>query len=295
MILDKLKYHFVSFVWVLGSLIPLRVMYVISDILYYPFYYLIRYRRKVAHKNLVDCFPEKSAKEIARIEKRFYRFFLDNVFEVCKLASISKKTMCKRMIFDNTDEINDLLQQGKSISLYLGHYGNWEWVSSIPLHLKGNVIAGQIYRKLSSPLSDKLFLRNRSRMGAVSVEMDHTLRWVKEHVDNKVTTITGYIADQSPRRGETKHFANFLNHYTPVQIGAEKITKRYKMEAFYLDVVREKRGYYKATFVKMADDTSSLPEMKLTEIYYNYLEKTIRRQPEFYLWTHRRFKRAQKL
>ena len=289
-----LKYLLFKSVWAFFSLIPLPVMYFISDMLFYPFYYLIGYRRKVTRKNLVESFPEKGLKEIKQIEKKFYRFLLDIFFETCKYATISKKNLKKRMVFENVDEINRVLQEGKSISLYLGHYGNWEWVSSIPLHLEAeNVLAGQIYHELSNRVVDRLMLWNRSRMGAVSVEMEQTLRWIKEQVDNKVVTITGYIADQSPRKRQ--HYLNFLNHCAPVSVGTEKITKRYNMEAYYLEIKRAKRGYYRATFIRMADNPSSLPDIKLTEIYYDYLEKAIYKHPELYLWTHKRFKHAKKL
>lgn len=279
--------------WNLFSLTPLRVMYIISDVLFYPFFYLVRYRRKVAHNNLMAAFPEKSTEEINRIEKQLYRFLLDVFLEISKYSTISEKTIRKRMVFENVDEVNQLLAQGKSISLYLGHYCNWEWISSMPLHLKGkNVQAGQIYHRLSSPLSDRLLLENRERMGAISVEMKQTIRWVKDRQDSGTTTIVGYIADQSPKKRDSKHFLTFLNHNTPVMIGAEKITKRYNMQAYFLDVVRTKRGYYKATFVRMHHDPASLPDIKLTEIYYDLLEKNIRKHPEFYLWTHKRFRNA---
>lgn len=291
---DNLKYWLLKLIWVLFSLIPLPVMYILSDILFYPFYYWGRYRRRVVRKNLTECFPEKDLSEIKRIEKRFYHYLLDVFFEICKYATISKKNLKKRMSFENADEVNRLLQQGKSISLYLGHYGNWEWISSIPLHLEGkNIHAGQIYHKLSSKLSDRLMLENRSRMGAICIEMSNTLRWINEQLSKGITTITGYIADQSPRKRDSRHFLNFLNHRAPVMIGAEKITKRYNMEAYYLDVVRVKRGHYKATFTRMTDNPSSLPGIELTEIYYTYLEKTIRRHPEYYLWSHNRFRNAE--
>ncbi|MDL2213873.1 hypothetical protein LJC29_07905, partial [Bacteroides sp. OttesenSCG-928-N06] len=120
-----------------------------------------------------------------------------------------------------------------------------------------------------------------------------SLRWINEQLSKGITTITGYIADQSPRKRDSRHFLNFLNHRAPVMIGAEKITKRYNMEAYYLDVVRVKRGHYKATFTRMTDNPSSLPDIELTEIYYTYLEKTIRRHPEYYLWSHNRFRNAE--
>lgn len=291
----NLPYILIKSIWKLFSLIPLPVMYFFSDILFYPFYYLVRYRRNIVWKNLSESFPEKTAADINQIQKRFYHFFLDVFFvETFKYATISKKNLKKRMVFKNMDEINRVLGEGKNISLYLGHYGNWEWVSSIPLHINNNnVDCAQIYHKLSNKQIDRLMIENRSRMGAICVEMAHTLRWINNEISEGITTITGYIADQSPRSKDIKHYVDFLNHHTPVLTGAEKITKRYNMEAYYLDIVRVKRGYYQAEFIRMHDNPSSLPEIELTKIYYNYLEKTIRRNPEFYLWTHNRYRNAE--
>ena len=289
-----LGYRILKLCWVAVSLIPLPVMYLFSDLLFWPFYWLGRYRRAVVRRNITESFPYLPKREARRLERKFYRFFLDIFFETCKYASIGKRTICKRMVFENTEEINDLLRQGRSISLYLGHYGNWEWVSSLPLHLEGDAAAGQIYRELSNLTAERLLLESRCRMGAVCVEMDNTLRWINRQAADGVTTITGYIADQSPRKRDAHYYIDFLNHCVPVLTGAEKITVRYGMEAYYLDVERVRRGYYRGTFVRMADDPASLPEGGLTEIYYVMLEKTISRRPEFFLWSHNRFRNAKK-
>jgi KDO2-lipid IV(A) lauroyltransferase len=196
------------------------------------------------------------------------------------------------MKFTNIEEISAVLQQGKSVSTYLGHQGNWEWVSSLPLHLDRSIVSGQIYHRLRNQAVDQLMLRSRERLGAVSVEMSKTLRWISSQLRDQVVTITGYIADQSPRKNNLHHYLPFLHHLTPVLVGAEKITKKYHLEAYYLDIKRIKRGYYEATFMKMHADPQSLPDFELTEIYYNLLEKRIHKQPECYLWTHKRFKHA---
>jgi len=287
-----MTYYLLQGAWRLLSLIPLRVMYVLSDGIFYPLYYLVRYRRKVARKNLTESFPEKSEKEIVAIEKRFYHFFIDLIFEMSKLMSFSKKEMAKRMHFTNMETLNAELQQGKSVSLYMSHYGNWEWVSSLGLHSnrEKGIVMGQIYKKLHSSLADRLLIYNRQRMGGVCVEMNQTLRWIDEQAKNNIATITCYVADQSPRKSQIQHYVPFLHRCTPAFIGAEKITKRYGFEAWYLDVRRIKRGYFEAAFVQLHDNPQSLPDFELTDIYYRYLEQTIRRQPELYLWTHNRFK-----
>ena len=288
-----LGYRILKAFWIAASLIPLPVMYLLSDVLFWPFY-LAGYRRATVRRNIAGSFPDVGTKEARRLERKFYRFFLDTIFETCKYASITKKNIRRRMVFENVEEVDELLRQGRSVSLYLGHYGNWEWVSSLPLHLTADAVAGQIYHKLNSRRADRLLLESRSRMGAVCVEMKHTLRWINGLHADGVTTITGYIADQSPRKRSDMHYLDFLNRCVPVLTGAEKITRRYGMEAYYLDVERTARGYYRGKFVRMTDEVGTLPEDELTAIYYALLEATIRRRPEFFLWSHNRFRYAKK-
>lgn len=203
--------------------------------------------------------------------------------------------MKRRMTFKNVDYVNTVLRNGKSIALYLGHYANWEWCSSIPLHLDKNVIGAQIYHKLSNKNMDRLMLDIRERMGAVCVDMHKTARYVTEISAEKKISIIGFIADQSPRKKDSRYFLHFLNHNTPVLTGTEKIVKHYGLEAFFLSVKRVKRGYYEAEFIQLHDNPKSLPDFKLTDIYYQMLEKCIIENPELYLWTHKRFRHAERL
>ena len=288
-------YHLLRFLLKLLSYIPFRVLYIVSDGLFYVLYYLIKYRRKITRKNLTESFPNKNLNEIKRIEKDFYHFFADTILESCKLAFMSQDEIRRRMKFKNVEEVNAMLRQGKSVSVYLGHYGNWEWVSSMPLWLEKGTIGAQIYHKLRNKNMDRLMLHIRERMGAISVEMHKTARYATELANNHKVCVIGFIADQSPKWKESRHFLPFLNHKTPVLTGTEKITKHYQFGAFYLDVKRIKRGYYEAEFVKLHDEPESLPDFELTALYFKHLEQSIILNPELYLWTHNRFKHAEKL
>ena len=290
-----MTYHLLSFFLRLFSYLPFFFFFIISDGLYFLVYYIFRYRRRIVRKNLTESFPEKSEHDIKEIEKKFYSFFTDNMLESLKMFTISRKEMIQRVKFMNVEEVNALMRSGKSVSLFLGHYSNWEWMSSIPLHIDKNVIGAQIYHKLSNKNMDRLMLYIRERMGAVCVEMRKTARYVNELATENKVCIIGFIADQSPRKKDSRHFLHFLNHNTPVLTGTEKITKHYDFGAFFLDVKRVKRGYYEARFVKMHDNPKSLPDFELTAIYYQMLEKCIRTQPELYLWSHNRFRNAEKL
>ena len=276
------------------SHLPFRVLYAFSDLLYYPLYHVVRYRRKIVRSNLTTVFPEKSEAEIRSIEKKFYHFFVDIVFECIKMVSITPDEMKRRMRFEGMDYVNGLLGQGKSISLYLGHYGNWEWVSSMGLRIGGDVVTAQVYRQLSNGIMDKLMKRLRERFGHVSVEMRSTARFINKTVLEKRPSITGFIADQSPKKRDAKYYVDFLYHKVPVLTGTERITKHFGHEALFLSMKRIERGYYVCEVSSLHPDPSSLPDLELTNLYFRQLEKEIMDAPSMYLWTHNRFKYAMK-
>lgn len=289
-----MTYHLLSFLLKLLSSIPFRIMYLLSDFLFYLIYYVVRYRRAVVRKNLTESFPEKSEREIRHIEKNFYHFFADNLLETCKMTTISREEMGKHMKFTNMDAFNEVLKQGKSVALYLGHFGNWEWCSSMPMYFVKGITSSQIYHTLRNKSMDRLLLHNRERMGASCVEMRKTARYINEQVKEHRICVVGFIADQSPKWKDSRYFLPFLNHEVPVLVGTEKIAKHYGFEAWFVRVKRVKRGYYEAEYVRMHEDPKSLPDFELTAIYFRMLEQVIRTQPELYLWSHRRFKHARK-
>lgn len=272
------------------ALLPFPVLYALSDALYYIVYYVARYRRKVARRNLVSSFPEKSMAEIRHIERDFYRFFVDMVFESAKLMTMSKEEMMRRMVFVNPEAITQFTDRGISVSAYLGHFGNWEWISSAALWVPADIEMAQIYHNLKSKAMDEVVLHMRERMGQKCVEMRDTVRFMASDSDRP--RVIGFIADQSPKRKVAKYFIPFLNHEVPVLTGTEKATKHYGYQALFIAVRRVKRGYYQAEFVPLADDPASLPDFELTDRYFARLEAEIRQHPELYLWTHNRFKYA---
>ncbi len=275
------------------SYIPFWALYVLSDIMYYPLYYIIRYRRKVVRKNLTESFPEKSHHEILAIEKKFYHYFMDMILESTKMASISPDEIKKRMKFTNIKMTNELLDQGKSVDYFMGHYCNWEWMTSIGLWIKDDVVCAQVYHKLINHTFDNIIKQMRERMGNICVEMRETARFVANMASQNQPCMVALIADQSPKRKQIKHYVKFLNHTVPVLVGPEKITKHFGHIPVFVNVKRVKRGYYECEFIPLHDNPSSLPDYELSDIYFKHLEDEIRRQPECYLWTHNRFKYAQ--
>ncbi len=288
---DAWRYYVSVFFIKLLSCLPFCVLYALSDILYYPFYYVVRYRRKVVRKNLTESFPDKSVQELVEIEKKFYHFFIDMILETCKLFSISNEEMCRRLTFPNADVLHKMLAEGKSVSVFLGHYGNWEWVSSSGLWFPEVTIA-QVYRKLSNKTADRLMRRLRERMGSVCVERHNTVHFMtRAKIDNK-QYVMGFLADQTPKHRESKHFFRFLCHLVPVFTGTEKATKHFGYEALFINMKRVRRGYYECELVPLADSPWTLPDYELTSLYYKQLEEEIRQKPELYLWSHNRFRNA---
>ena len=211
------------------------------------------------------------------------------------MLSIRKEHLMRRMKFENVDRVKQSFDEGRNVSLFLGHYCNWEWVSSIPVHFEEHhdkVVFGQIYHKLENEAMDQVFLKLRGRMGAVSIPMAETLRKIVDIRRQKKQWIIGFIADQVPMWNNIHLWLDFLHHDTPVFTGAERIARKFDTEVYYLDVRRERRGHYVARYELMSEHPSALPEFELTRMYFRLLEKSIRRQPPFYLWTHNRWKRT---
>lgn len=289
---EKILYGILYGVSYTVSLLPFWILYRLSDLCYLIAYYLVRYRRKLVRKNLVDSFPEKDAKEIIKIEKRFYQWLCDYLFETIKLLSISKDEMMRRMEFRGIEKMNSAAAENRSCAVYVGHYCNWEWVTSTQLWMPENMIGTQVYHVLENKVFDKFFLHIRSRWKMVSIPMAEILRRVAQyHRDNQSVGI-GYLSDQAPFWNNIHHWTNFLNHDTPVLTGAEKITKRFDDKVVYFDISRPKRGYYVLDVIELADHSKDIPDYEVTEAYFKVLEQSIRRQPEFWLWTHNRWKRT---
>lgn len=287
-------YHLVSFLVRLLSYIPFRVMYVLSDLLFYPVYYVVRYRRRIVRKNLTESFPDKSLEEVKSIEKKFYHFLIDLILESSKLATLSPEKFKKRVKFVNIELMNGMLSQGKTVAAYIGHYGNWEWMSTVGLWIYEGATCAQIYHKLNNPSMDRLMTHLRERAGGICVEMHKTARFAANIQESGKPYTVAFIADQGPRAREIRHYVPFLNHDVPVLVGSERITKHYNYGAIFVGMRRIKRGYYECEFSLLHDNPSSLPDYALTDLYFQRLEQQILERPELYLWSHNRFRLARK-
>ena len=288
----KFLFYIVLFVWYLLSLLPLSVLYVLSDIFFVLAYYVLRYRRRLVRKNLMDSFPEKKKSEIIKIEKGFYLFLCDYIVESMKLLTMSKKNLQRRMVFKGTEMVDEIIKGGQSCAIYLGHYCNWEWITSLPLYVTKDAQCGQIYHPLENKDFDRLFLRLRERMGAVCIPMAETLRRIVEFKKKGKQVVIGYISDQVPYWNNIHYWTDFLHHDTPVLTGTERIAKSANHAVFYMDVKCVRRGYYECEFKLITREPKKYKDFELTEIYFRELEKTIQRDPKYWLWSHNRWKRT---
>ena len=290
--LRNLAYYALLAVWYLLSLLPLRVLYVLSDFFYLLLAYVVKYRKRTILNNISSAFPEKTSDEHRAIVRKFYSAFCDYIVETIKLMTMSRKQMMRRMRFDGMEEINQILAEGQSVALYLSHTFNWEWISSVPLWVPDEVVCGEIYHPLENEIFDRLFLKVRQKNMAHGVAMNDTLRKIAQWKSEKRTYVMGYLSDQKPHWHNIHHWVDFLNHDTPVLTGAERIAKATNEAVAYGDIYRERRGHYVCTIKLMTRNVKDIPNWEVTDWYYKELEKTIRRQPEMWLWSHKRWKRT---
>ena len=292
-ILNKILYGLLYGMWYMLSLLPLRVHYAMSSVLYVLMAHVLRYRRKVIRKNLRNAYPDLSADELRTIELRFYRFFCDYIAETVKFATMSLSEVQRRMTFEGTEAINELMAQGRSVAIMLGHYGNWEWFTAIKhCFTRPDAGYGHIYHPLENEAMDRLFLTFRNRMGSESIPMTSTLRWLTAHRKAGRPTVVGYISDQVPTWTNIHHWLTFMHQETPVFTGVERIAGRMAQAVFYADVQCVSRGHYHARLVPITLDASQEEGHMVTDTYFAMLERTINRAPQYWLWSHNRWKRT---
>lgn len=280
-------YIFFAFNWVV-TLLPLRVLYVFSDFLYLLLYYFPSYRRKIVRTNLRNSFPEKSIEEIIKIEKKFYHHLADLFLEVFKLTHISEKELKKRFVVENIELLDRLHSENRDIIAILGHYNNWEWLTIFPMLTKYRSIS--IYKPLHNKSFDRLINRFRTRFGMVLTPMSSVLRELIVSRNNNINTLSAFISDQTPAAAEIKYWKTFLNQDTPIYLGAEKIASKYDMAIVFFHISKIKRGYYSLKPEMLFEHTAGLQDHVITDAHVKRLEEIIKENPEYWIWTHRRWK-----
>jgi len=276
-----------GFLWLI-TLLPLPVLHFISDFIFVLLYYVVRYRRKTVFSNLHNSFPDKSPSEIRSIARKSYRQLTDYFFEWMYQIHIGEKEITRRMHYKNPEVLQQYFDQGKSVMIYMSHYGNWEWQSEIALISGFTSLA--IYKPLQNPYFDNLFIRLRGKFGVIGIPMASTLRKLLEYRNEGTPFLLLNLADQRPEWKSLQHWTQFLNQDTPVITGAEKIAVKFDMVSILLNVDRIKRGYYEVEFEVLNEDSGQVQEFEVTRKYLGKLQKSIIEKPELYLWTHKRWK-----
>ena len=280
-------YLFYGINWIF-TLLPLPVLYIFSDFLYLVLYYVVSYRRNVVATNLKNSFPEKTDKELKTIEKKFYRHLSDLLIETFKSTHMTRANQKKRFTYSNLEIIDKLREEKRDIIAVLGHYNNWEWPTLLPYYLKYKTII--IYKPLQNKYFNSFINNHRSEHGIVLTPTSQVIREIINYRKNDINTVSVFISDQIPSKGDIKYWTTFLNQDTAVFTGAGKIASKYDMAMVFFHVQKVKRGYYNLNIELLFDHTAGLSEEVITEKHVRRLEDIIKEKPENWIWSHRRWK-----
>ena len=274
------------------SWLPFRLLYFISDLFYYILYYGIKYRRKIVRKNLELSKVAKSTKDLIRIEKKFYRHLTDVFFEMFKFYSISPEEMKKRFYIENPEIFYQLEKKNKSVMFMTSHYGGFEWFLSINYHVPQLPFA--VYTPLSNKSLDSLIKKFRLRHGSKLISRYKAGSYIKKQIKENKLFLYGMAADQSAQIRSITYWKEFLGVKVPVFTGSERIAKQHDIPVVFGKVVKIKRGHYKVVVDLISEFPNEYKDYQITDIYIKKLEKQIREIPEYYYWTHNRFKHKDK-
>lgn len=273
------------------SLLPMWLLYLLSDGLAFLLYRVIGYRRKVVRSNLELAFPEKSEEEIKRIEKKFYRNLADSFVETMKILSASQDFIKKRFFIDNPDVLDNFYDAGRKCHLHLGHTFNWEIANAgMPLICRYPFIVA--YMPVENKIFERLFLHLRSRTGSILLPSNRMQRGIIPYRNTQY--LLTLVADQAPAHSEQSYWLNFFGRPTPFLRGPERGARIADIPAVFVHFYKTKRGHYGVHMTSLGDHPASLPEGELTRRYCKMLEDAIREDPALWLWSHRRWKASWK-
>lgn len=285
-----MRYKIVYTAFRLLASLPLSFLYFISDIIFIILYYVIKYRQKVVDKNLGNSFPEMKPEERERTKKMFYRHLSDCIVETIKMLHISDKEMSERVVVNNTELIENKANDGKSIILFMGHYGNWEWFQEVSKRYKKPGLSGEIYRHAKNKVFNRLIITIRSRFNTMQIEQKKAVRTLIGLNREGKQILVGFISDQRPNSSNLNHWLYFLNQETAIAVGGEEIGKHIGAHYVYLDIEKPSRGHYVLTFKEIIPHNDIKDEYPVTAEFYRMFEQTIKRDPAYWLWSHDRWK-----
>ena len=269
--------------WVL----PFRLLYILSDILAFFLERVIKYRKKVIYANLKMCFPEKTDKEIATIASKFYLNLSDIILESIKGFSMNEKQLLKRYVFSDKVYLKKYFEEKRQVICTGGHYSNWEW-GVLTMGLQYPNMHFGAYKPLSNKFIDAYIVRKRTRPNMTLVTMEETVRVMKNQ--KGTPSLFVLIADQSPSSHKKAVWIDFFDTKTACVPGVEISAKLFDMGVVYMVSKRIKRGYYRVDLTPVTDNPGATEKGFITQQYMKHLEDDIRERPEWWLWSHRRWK-----
>ena len=270
------------------SILPFRLLYVVSDGFYFLTYYIIGYRKKIVRENLALTRPHLSDKERLIIEKKTYQNMCDVFLEMIKTLTISKSEMERRFKFKNIEVYLDLEKKGKSIALLCAHYASYEWVISINSKISFEGYA--VYKRINNRYFDKLVRDIRSKFKATLITTKETIPTMENNFKNNKPSLYGLVSDQSPRLDSVYHWNKFMGIEVPIHTGGEMLAKKYDMNILFLRTKKLGRGFYEAELEILSENAKEVPDYEITDRFLKLVEQQIYEQPEYYLWTHKRWK-----
>jgi len=288
MILHRIGYYIFIFFVFLFRITPFWLIYLFSDFLYLIMNYIISYRKSVIIKNLNKCFPEKTKKEKIIIKRKFYKNFTDLLVESIKGFSMSKKELLRRTKSIKSEIADKYFAQGKDVIMLAGHFANWEWGAAATAEYFKHQ-AAVLYKPLSNPLIDNYIREKRARFGVHLVSIYNTSKYFLKKKESPVAYYM--VADQYPTNKKKQKYANFFGSETSFLHGPENYAKVLNIPVIYIEIRREKRGFYEIELFEICENTKMFKENELTQLYANLMEKSIKKQPEDWMWSHKRWKK----
>lgn len=275
----------------LFSKLPLRVFYMISDLMYLVIYHIVGYRRKVILENLQNSFPTKSPFEIKEIQKKFYVNFCDYIVETFKSFTISSTELRVRVQHINQEIFHDSKAENKNVILLAGHIFNWEWYNALATIIPQEN-SFPVYRKVQNGFWEENIKTLRNRFGNEALEAKEVVRHIFRN-PNDGNSVYMFVADQTPHSSEVTYGLNFLNQKTPVFVGYDKLSTRMDLAFVFCEMKKVKRGYYQINYHRIYPDGEKFVEHEVVKKFHHLLENTINKRPDNYLWSHRRWKYQQ--
>lgn len=279
------------FLWII-SVLPYSLFYAFSDFVFFLVYRVVGYRKEIVLHNLKLVFPEKDMDELLRIRKSFYHHMCDMFLEMVKTMALSKEQVKQRYHITNIDFLQKVVEH-KSVLVICSHYANWEWNVSINNYIDAKGYA--VYQKIANPYFDRLIKRIRAKWNTVPITTNDTPKTVLYNERNGVRAVYGMVSDQSPQVQRTNYWSEFMGVKVPIYNGVEVLARKLDLAVVFVKVSKVKRGYYQAEFIPITVSGKETKENEITEQFLRLTEQQIREKPEYYLWTHRRWKHRDKV